>query len=758
MKAGEAHGVARFTLAGSVTLAYLMLLIVASAGAQDFDRTIPLRLAAMQLMREDAAALEKAEQAPFIRAAEDEMLADVKAHSAAARAEQLVRQGITRQLQARIDAQLTTIYAELKLGENGVTQEMLRKEVTDTLGSVIRNAEAKYIEQNARPIFTAARAAAVDEQTKQLAKAAHPSGEEVFRSDSAGFTEQQQQALRQSIVARIEKNLPAVFDEVDAAVRSSADDVLKDIGAQRAMQLGLAQAPIPPALITRGQMTRYLGAQAAAALDMARKNQTANRTVYDLLPSARSRIEAQAALEENKRLGEFLVALRVSVDADAIRSAISANPRSHRDRAVSEGVFAQQYFDPAVRQAVQTRVTQAADAPDLDEFRARVTTALTQSSPMHDELLKSIKASLAPALRKARDAVASDQLSSFFPALADRSWEPPEKVLYDIEQGKLAVHDFDGASQLPQIAAGGHAYQRDELLAETQTLVQEQTGQLLQEGRRAWQMQAKLVEDLTDPIKQELQKVTELSPDSEAGWVQHFTEQANGDWEKQRPSLWRGVSQPPDNAGGKYVSLFGPMREQIRRMVHAEFQATKLRIETQMQAQQPAAQMPHSAPAAPSQSATTASTSKGANNKVGAGGSGSNQGAGTGTGAGARGGGGEGEGSGKGMLVRFPWLWLLLLLLVLLLLLILLFYLARWLVLYLRGRSATRSGGTSNRWRDLLARRMIIQVTSIPKITEAFGAVSAIRPTRVSTTEAVYRVGLLKLTFIRAVPTEATHA
>jgi uncharacterized membrane protein YgcG len=496
-----------------------------------------------------------------------------------------------------------------------------------------------------------------------------PSGasvESVEQPCRGGFAGTQQQELRRGIVARIETNLPVVFDEVDKAARSSAENVLTDIGQQRAMQLGLAQATPPPTLVTSWQMTAHLVEKAQASLEATRKNQTADRTVYDLLPSARSRIEAQAASEENKRLSEFISNLRVTANADAIRTAIAADLSRYRDPAVSEGAFARQYFDPSARQAVQTLVTQAGGAPDLDQFRTRVTTALVQSGPMHDEVLKSIKASLAPALRDARVDVASDQLRAYFPTLADRSWEPPESVIQDTIDKRLAVHDFDGVLQLPGVTQGGHDYRRQSLLFETETLAQESATRLVSEGVTTLNTQLQLAKTEAEKAVKELEKL-DIANESEQAWTDKVTERVTSNWKNERPGIWRGAANPPATAATKYLAVFNASHVRIKEIVHKVWE-DKAREAAEKEKQperkiEPVSDNPPpiivqviKSDAPPTETKTqaadqhaTPSTGQGSgasgNNN---GGGGPGNGPGEGTGKGPRGGGGGGEGGGGG--------------------------------------------------------------------------------------------------------------
>lgn len=474
---------AKFSAVG--ILAGLLLLASATASAQDFNRTLSFRLAAIQAMRAAAELLGKLETQPFVDMASTEMLNNVKKFASSSTAQQIVQQKIEQELQARLDQQLTALYNGLNFSEHGMALDQLRSEINGTLGNAIGEAKSGFVSRNAGPVFAAARAAVVEAQTKVLANAAYPSADDVIRADRNGFTEAGQQELRRGIVAQIEHDLPEVFDEVDSKARNAADGVLKDLNEQRSMQFELAQAKFPDALVTSAQMSAHGIATAEAAIAAKRAGAPVGHQVYGLMPSARRKIEERAAAEEVSRLKAFAVNLQVPVQPEALRTVMSANLEKHSDRAVSEGVFTQQYFESALRLVLQKRLDQAADAPDLELYTARVMADFGDGGAARSDLLKAIKNSLAKPLLDTRKAIASEQLSAFFPDLAAQNWQAPELSIIAAQKNTLAIHDLDTVLSLTGITKGGRPLQRKALLAETQALAVEFAGRAMNESVNA---------------------------------------------------------------------------------------------------------------------------------------------------------------------------------------------------------------------------------------------------------------------------------
>jgi hypothetical protein len=183
----------------------------------------------------------------------------------------------------------------------------------------------------------------------------------------------------------------------------------------------------------------------------------------------------------------LIATITVPIDSAALQAEIAADPARHRERAISEQIFVQEYVATAARQVTQAALQRAAEAPDLVEFRARLTTALTEPGMTPDALKQRVSASLQKPLDVARIAVAKEQLHRILPALVDRSWVPSEAVLIKVfVKRDTDPHQFDTVMGIEGVDKGGSPMGRESLLRETEQVATQAAGALLEQGTRAW--------------------------------------------------------------------------------------------------------------------------------------------------------------------------------------------------------------------------------------------------------------------------------
>jgi hypothetical protein len=495
--------------------------------------------------------------------AAQKMLENPTIYKSPDQAEPRIRKIIDGIFKANIEQKIRLAYANLRLEGKGIPYEEYRKDVEQVDGRTIIDTINQFSAGQSGQIFSAARREAVDAQWQNVKDLGYPSIQDVDRADRAGFETAQQIELKQAAIARIARKLPDMFDEVAGRSHDLAETVLRDIEAQRSTQVALVQSPLPVGLVTSGQMMAYLRATAEAAIAQQRKEAKNGRIIYDLLPSIEQRMRDRTVTEEANRLQNSMATITVPIDIGALQAAIAADPARHRERAASESIFLQENFAAAVREATQATLRRAADAPDLAVFSARLASVLKNPGGIRHALEQRIAALLQKPLDTARAAVTKEQLIWIAPALADRSWVPSEAVLTVYVKQETGLSDYDKIIDLEGVVKGGTPMARESRLTETENLAADAARALLEQGKRAWNEQGRIVEVEGDRAKN---RITAEQPRREEEWYfQEYLKRSMDAWKASRmAAVWPTDQDAPlDKATEPYPVVPGASRYRL---------------------------------------------------------------------------------------------------------------------------------------------------------------------------------------------------
>jgi hypothetical protein len=507
--------------------------------------------------------------------AKQEMLKDPGANKSPQQAEPTIRKIIDQRFHDYIEAQINSAYTSMGLENNGISYDEYRKDVYRGYAATIADIQHEFHDRQSGQIFGKARALAVDEQWRSVNdQEGYPPIQDVERADRDGFETAQQMELKQAIVSRIDRKLPEMFDEVANRSHDLAERVIRDIEAQRAAQAAFVQMPLPDGLVTSGQMMAHLRSMAEDVIAHQRKDAKDGRIIYGLLPSIEHRMLDRTLAEEANRLRNSMATITVPIDIGAVQAEIAADPTRHRERAASESTFVQKYYATAEREVIQTALQRAAEAPDLAEFRARLATALRDPGMTRHALEQRVSASLQKPLDTVRSAVAEEQLRHILPALVDRSWVPDEEVIKVYEKPEAYPREYENVVNLKGVNESGTPMARNSLLRETEELAVKAARALVQQGKRAWYEQDRIVEAEGDSAKERIRSDDrDNRRRAEDSYFQEYRTKSLDDWKARRlATVWPTDQDLPPDKASRYEPLFKEKEERLHEIIHELWQ------------------------------------------------------------------------------------------------------------------------------------------------------------------------------------------
>lgn len=509
------------------------------------------------------------------------ILSDVNKHQKKTTSESLVKKYAEKALNERFDKDLSAIYQNLGIENTGFSESEYKKEVNKRFNEQIKNNRSTFINNKFQDIFSEARRGAVNQQFHSLKLNLYPSQKEVEQIDDAGWKPKVVASFKENLMQKMKSSVKELFEENKPKVTNAANEVITDIERQRQKQQNGLEDYVSEVAITESQITNELHKNVQTTINEMKSNAKKYQIIYKTFPSVEKKISPKAKNIEKDRFKLFINDFNLSFNNETLKGMVQSNLRSHRKKDDSAKTVAKNLFPDTAEKVVNAYSAKIKSSSDYPTFKNHLKQSISKNEGIRDTLKSRILSAVKTPLGEVRADIAEAQIKRHFYPVFSGEWAVPEKILKKIALNNFGVHSFKQSLELPFISRGSEPYNPSSLLEETENNVLSKVGKLLSEGKRAWDGQSNIIKAKEDVIKDEFNKLTKdkLTLKGEEQWIAYYTKQVEEEWSDNRfNKIWRGFSEPPPNSPTKYAPLLGHMRDEIKKIVHNFFEATKKRI------------------------------------------------------------------------------------------------------------------------------------------------------------------------------------
>ena len=432
-------------------------------------------------------------------------------------------------------------------------------------------------------VFAAARAGAVHEQTTALAKEVYPEAADVDALDRVQWKQDVRDELRSRLVDALTKKIGApLLEEVEVDAAAIAEAGIADAKNQVDMQRQVIRNASPSDnVLSREQLDEFLRTELQDKIAVTR-NSRPGKKVYDPLQSVLAEIPAQAEAMEKEKFRIFLERREYEINPDSLRLFITGDYERSR-KFDDSAAAAYQHFQPAfVDESVATYGKRFKEEADRPAFQKRLEELITNDDACRNALRDGMTRCIDSALKEVRPKLAEEQLSRHFPMVVSRELQIAEPFLKNAVTTNAPL-TVESCLNIPSVSEKGTKADPSKLLEETEPLVVQKCGELVKEGKDAWNGQLNLLEDydatMTDTIRSDARRKAAKSAES---YIRDFTRAIEEQWKaRRRAILWAAANPTPPNADVKYADLFRNTRDRIEQLVKSKLKLINDELEAE---------------------------------------------------------------------------------------------------------------------------------------------------------------------------------
>lgn len=289
---------------------------------------------------------------------------------------------------------------------------------------------------------------------------------------------------------------------------------------------------------------------------------------YSIFPSVTNSLPAAAEKRAKGHFREGVAGAEMSLDSDAVRLAVEADPETHRRFALSYRAFEPSLKTNFVAQAVASvlKSTSVAEANEYSEFIQ----AHLADRDMQSALTARVKKDLQPLLLEARGAIADAQYEKLFPTLFSGEWfpEPPfvDRLFLNADFRKALVQWKD----ITELRPFAEVCALNILMEETEAKVDTAIADAMAAGGAAREKQHRITSDSFTSVRDSFKGKKATFDDIFAFYSAKVLES----WSLVRRSVLAIGDDARDD--GRYSALFPSTLEKIRELVRDIFDSLNL--------------------------------------------------------------------------------------------------------------------------------------------------------------------------------------
>lgn len=281
-------------------------------------------------------------------------------------------------------------------------------------------------------------------------------GERLARHpDTLRVSDEDDQALQQSIMALTVPDRKACFEELQPVLNDSARRVSSEVRKQYEHQRACLDATVSHGVPDDRRQASAIGAALIDALeaDLARErakpatSDVSGKTVprYPLLSPLRNHVPSLATKLEAERLSAFMSnSPALAIQAEPLATTIRAEPKTHHTLATSEAVFLPSLTPALQEKAASAYAAGANPAGAADYFRTLVATNPAVSNAFQSRVTRELHTRLV----EARQVVSEEQYNKTFAALERRDVLSQDALISLQDSGGAALTALTDALQL----------------------------------------------------------------------------------------------------------------------------------------------------------------------------------------------------------------------------------------------------------------------------------------------------------------------
>ncbi len=411
-------------------------------------------------------------------------------------------------------------------------------------------------------IFEKARQRAVAEQLAALPSISHPQEGEVDRLGKIGWPRPQVTELVDRLVVDLRRG-GAFLEEVERQLQVRGRDLVEEARAQYQLQLAALEGPVPaPARQAAGIAEALTG-----HLEDGRRNWQTNHPrghLFGPFPSVRKKLEARARQLEVDRFRLFLRSYRHAISEGELRGIVAGDLKAHGETKASQRLLENELLPDAIRRALDRYAAPFEGDPGHGDFRRRLEDLQRTDPSVGGTLRNRFASQLQAALKRVRGGLADQQLGRWFPALDDGSWVVPEQDLKELERHPRGRHPLSFEKSLGLLGSAAGRFPPQLLLEETRQRVVGHTGELLEQGEKAWAGQGKVIDRVELSISEVFAAEGKHSRGLEV-WEEHFLRQARDQWRQRVEGPGAAVVEE------KYPKLFPLMEKRLKERIRRDW-------------------------------------------------------------------------------------------------------------------------------------------------------------------------------------------
>ena len=513
----------------------------------------------------------------FAESATLEIVKDYQKHQNVAASERIIRKRLKKTLREEISNNFIKIYNQMRVNSELYSKKQFLEDIDSAYGQKIENGITENVKRQFNDVFAKIRAGAVERQYKSLELSIYPTQEEIAAADKKGW-EKSRIDVKNSLRSKMQGKVSSLLEENVPKVEQSAAEVIRDIDSQRKRQREVIDSGGDTTAFSMEGISQELESNLKKALAKDRKNRPKNKTVYDIFPSIRKRLEEESSRLEAEKFEAYIPTHKVKIDKSILKRLIEKNRRKHTRLDNSFNEAAKAFTEKAEKGILESYLKKASRTGAGKKFNKRLKARLREQH--YQQLVAdSVRKYLRAPLRQVREDISVKEMRKKFAPVATKKWEVPKDVRPK-DWGRLeAVDTFDEVQALPNIKSKKVKVDHSLLLDETKEKVEEAIPPLVSEGKTAWEAQQAIADRIEETILTDINNALGQKPINHKMTAKEVNQSLNKEMEKKYVNQYQDVMKNTWKKERlkkkKYAKLFPYTEEVVEKNVHNAFNVVR---------------------------------------------------------------------------------------------------------------------------------------------------------------------------------------